>query len=85
MTARKGGGGLERHAWEGVLRFAGSILVLSVAFKNIGLDFTPVMQALTKNIAESVNHQCAGDLPEDLIRRLELVEELAHEPNKEDK
>ena len=82
MATRKRTGmrGLEQHAWEGVLRFAGSILVLSVAFKNIGLDFTPVMQALTKNIAESVEYDNTEVMEklEQIDRRLIRVEKLAH-------
>lgn len=77
----RGTRGLESHAWEGVLRFAGSILVLSVAFKNIGLDFTPVMQALTTNIANSVSHDNSAVMVklDSIEKRLVRVEKLAHE------
>ena len=66
---------LQSHAWNGVLKFAGSILVLSVAFKNIGLDFTPVMQALTANIAHTMDSEtCSVEFD----ARLKIVEDLAH-------
>jgi hypothetical protein len=78
---------LQTHAWSGVLRFAGSILVLSVAFKNIGLDFTPVMQALTANISyEMKQKQNVVEPPQcifnyDVDNRLKQLEILAHESN----
>ena len=81
MTRKRTGlRGLESHAWDGVLKFAGSILVLSVAFKNIGLDFTPVMQALTAYITQSVQHDNSDVMEklEEIEKRLIRVEELAH-------
>jgi len=66
---------IESQAWTGAIRLAGSILVLSVAFKNIGIDFTPVMQALTARISQSIEHKGYNDLNNRLIE----VEKLAHE------
>jgi hypothetical protein len=66
---------IESQAWTGAIRLAGSILVLSVAFKNIGIDFTPVMQALTQRISQSIEHEGY----EDLNNRLIEVERQAHE------
>jgi len=65
----------EKQAYPGVVKLAASILVLSVAFKNIGIDFTPVMQALTARISKSIQHEGY----EDLNNRLIFVESLAHE------
>lgn len=73
---------LEDHAYKGVVRLAGSILVLSVAFKVIGLDFTPVMQAMTASIARSVETQDNSEIMaklEQIENRLIIVEKLAHE------
>ena len=68
---------LEQQAYPWSLKVAGSILVLAVALKNIGIDFTPVMQALTTRIASQIEHK---DL-EALERRIQELEKKAHEPN----
>lgn len=74
---------IESQAWNGAIKLAGSILVLSIAFKNIGLDFSPVMQALTIRISQSIEHKGFNELNERLIE----VEKLAHkqkEPKNEE-
>ena len=65
----------EKQAYPGVVKLAASILVLSVAFKVIGIDFTPVMQALTVRISQSIEYKGY----EELNQRLIVVEKLAHE------
>ena len=68
---------LESQAWSPAIHLAGSILVLSVAFKNIGIDFSPVMQALTMSIANEIKHEDSDKIIE-LEERLKEVEKLAH-------
>ena len=68
---------LESQAWSPAIHLAGSILVLSVAFKNIGIDATPVMQALTVRISNQVSTVDADKIKE-LEARLAAVEKLAH-------
>ena len=74
---------LEGQAYPVAVHIAGSILVLSVALKVIGIDFAPVMQALTKSIAQSIEQPSNSKLTE-IDKRLKIVEELAHESSKKD-
>lgn len=75
----------QRHAYIPMVKLAASIIVISVALKNIGIDFTPVMQAWTTRIASSI--EAPDNVPvmqklEEIEERLIRVEELAHEENK---
>lgn len=75
----------EKHAYVPMVKLAASIIVMSVALKNIGIDFTPVMQAWTARIATSVAVQDNTELMDKLNQietRLKVVEKLAHEANK---
>ena len=58
------------------VKLAGSILVLSIALKVIGIDFTPVMQALTTSIAQNIEHKGYNDLE----HRVEELEKNSHPP-----
>jgi len=67
---------IEAQAWGWSVKLAGSILVLSIALKVIGIDFSPVMQALTVSIAQNIEHKGYRDLE----HRIEELERLAHPP-----
>ena len=76
---------LQDQAYLPIIKIAGSILVLSVALKNIGIDFTPVMQAWTTRIAHSVEVEYDPEVMkklEQIEKRLIRVEEMAHEEGK---
>jgi len=73
---------LEKQAWPWAVHLAASILVLSIALKVLGLDFTPVMQALTTSIAQSIVHKDYNHLEE----RIQELEKHSHPvTKKEDK
>lgn len=67
---------IESQAWPWSVKLAGSILVLSIALKVIGIDFAPVMQALTTSIAQSIEHKDYNHLEERIIE----LEKLSHKP-----
>lgn len=71
---------IESQAWPWSVKLAGSILVLSIALKVIGIDFSPVMQALTVSIAHNIEHKGYSDLE----HRIEDLEKDSHPPKKED-
>ena len=64
-------------AYPWAVKVAGSILVLSISLKVIGVDFTPVMQALTTSIAQSIEHKDYNNLE----HRIEELEKQAHPPS----
>lgn len=69
---------LQSQAWPGVIKFAGSVLVLSVAFNNVGLDFAPVMHAITARISQSIEHE-GYENHQDLEERIIELEKLLRE------
>ena len=76
---------LEKQAYTPIIKVAASILVLSFALKNVGIDFTPVMQAWTTRIANSIEVDYDPEIMkklEQIEERLIRVEELAHEEGK---
>lgn len=58
---------LKDKAWPWAIHLAGSILVLSIALKVIGIDFAPVMQALTVSIAQTIEHKDYSHLEQRII------------------
>ena len=70
---------IETHAWPWAISLAGSILVLSIALKVIGVDFAPVMQALTASIASDITRGDRRDYDE-LLRRVKELEKDSHPP-----
>ena len=78
---------LESHAWKWVINFGGSMLILAFSLKQVGIDFTPVMQAISARMVEEIKYENAKrteslsvslETYERRIRELELVSHEAH-------
>jgi len=72
---------LETHAWPWAISLAGSILVLSIALKVIGIDFSPVMQAITLSYARDIERVGIDDY-DALVKRIKALEKDSHPPTK---
>jgi len=78
---------LESHAYKPVINFAGSVLVLTMALKFIGIDFAPVINAYSQSIIDRLNNKNDARIEylikenQKLNERLKQVESVAHAPN----
>lgn len=67
--------GLEQYASKWALSLAGSILVLSVAFNNVGIG--KVLDAYAQSLVKEIdNKQCKIEIEDRLLR----LEEKSHSP-----
>lgn len=65
---------LVQYASSGALKFAGSIIVLSIAFKIIGLDLAPLVQSYAIHAEKQLENSYSNELINDLETRIETLE-----------
>lgn len=72
------------HASTGMLKFCGSLLVLAISLKVVGIDFEPIFRAYSLAIEADIAGKCElidrDQELEDLDARLSIVEDLSHKP-----
>jgi len=71
--------GLEQYASKSALVFAGSLMVLSVAFNNIGLG--KVIDAYSQRLIADIKQECPTPQVSPLLYRVERLEADSHKPS----
>ena len=69
------------YASTGTLKLCGSMLVLAISLKVIGIDFEPIFRAYSLSIERGLDGECDIEIyshDDDIEARLEVVETLAH-------
>lgn len=76
---------LSTYASHPVLVFSGSLIVLSIALRIVGVDFAPLVNAYSDYFIAQLHltQSCSPvDVVGDIIRDIDSLKELSHPPNK---
>ena len=71
------------YASKPILMFCGSLVAISIAFKVVGIDFEPIIDAYSAQIIANIDSvaQCTPSMDVDgILNRLTVLETNTHKP-----